>query len=369
MSESTAFKNYFNADMVRQLAGPIHEVYTAFKLEAFSKQATKGLNALELKDRSRKIAAALKDHLPGDYARAIDILIESLGPPLGEQAENLNDGFFYWPYADFVELYGLGHPEESMRANYEITRRFTAEFSIRPFIQEHPDYVMGLLEKWIHDADPHVRRLVSEGTRPRLPWGKQLKGFIDQPETCLPLLEQLKDDPSLYVRRSVANHLNDIGKDHPALVVKICRRWSKEKSPEVDWVIKHALRNHLKQGDPEALRLLGYGPVKVTAELSIEPRAIQVGEFVYLNLRLQSNDKGTKSLMVDYRVHFVRKGGKTGIKVFKWKTLGLQPGETIALKKKHSFKPVTTRVYYPGMHTIDVQVNGVVVAEADFELL
>lgn len=220
---ATRLKDLFGPEVPRRIASAIAAVHPAFPVDRFVRDALDGYDALELTPRARQIAAVLRRHLPADYEEAVGILIASLGP--ASEAPELTGmaSFFYAPHVYFVAEYGVAHWEASMHAQYELTQRFTAEFSIRAFLEHEPERTLALLKEWTSDPSPHVRRLVSEGTRPRLPWAPRLPRFQRDPSPVLELLELLKDDPSLYVRRSVANNLNDIGKDHPDLLVGIGR--------------------------------------------------------------------------------------------------------------------------------------------------
>lgn len=210
-------KNHFGPEIPKRIAGMISAVFPRFDAQAFLDEAFKGYEDLHLTPRGWQIARALRRHLPDDFAAAADILIASLGPKL-DRTEGLGMApFLYLPHVLFVAEYGLDHFELSMRAQYELTQRFTAEFGIRPFLVRYPEQTLARLTAWTGDPSVHVRRLVSEGTRPRLPWAPRLRAFQANPRPVLALLERLKDDPELYVCRSVANNLNDIGKDHPAL--------------------------------------------------------------------------------------------------------------------------------------------------------
>jgi len=214
-------------------------------------------------DRARHLARVMHEHLPGPYAKALGHLVKSFTPPITVDSQAGLEVFFYLPHSFFISEYGLDPANNggrdpldvSLQAQYELTRRFTAEFSIRPFLIQRQDETLKRLKKWVRDPDPQVRRWTSEGTRPRLPWGLRLAAFVDDPSPTIPFLEALKDDPELYVRRSVANHLGDIGKDHPDLAFEICRSWLKGASPERKWLIRHAVRYHAKRGHPEALEL------------------------------------------------------------------------------------------------------------------
>ncbi len=245
------------------LAHNVRLVAPGFDEEAFRRSARKGLKPLAILDRGHHLARALRTHLPRRYEEAIEILLRSLTPPLTATAGMGLGVFFYLPHVSFVAAFGLDAEhnggrdpfEVSMRAQYELTRRFSAEYSMRPFLIRWPERTIGRLLLWTRDSDPHVRRLCSEGSRPRLPWARRIPALIEDPRPVLPILEALKDDSELYVRRSVANHIGDIAKDHPALAFDLCGRWLAGASAERKWLIRHAVRHPAKQGVPAALRL------------------------------------------------------------------------------------------------------------------
>jgi len=245
------------------LAHNLKQVHPRFDAQAFGQTARDGLAPLAILQRGHHIARALRQHLPSNYTQAIDILLRSLTRPIIETDGLGLGGFFYLPHVSFIAAYGLD-PEHnegldpfdtSMQAQYEITRRFTAEFSIRPYLIRWPERTLARLQTWTRDPDPHVRRLCSEGTRPRLPWAMRIPAFVKDPRPVLPILETLKDDADLYVRRSVANHVGDIAKDHPDLAFEICERWLQGASTERKWLIRHAVRHPAKKGVQAALSL------------------------------------------------------------------------------------------------------------------
>ncbi len=263
IQKGTPLKHLLGPEAVACLAANIALVHPEFDGNSFDRAALHGLEPLGLMERGHKLARDLRAHLPDSYARAIDILLDSLTPPLTD-TENIGlEVFFYLPHVAFVAAYGLdpaGNQGEdpfeiSMRAQYELTRRFSAEFSIRPFLIQHQERTLAHLSEWLPDPDPHVRRLCSEGTRPRLPWARRIPAFVADPRPVLPILETLKDDSSLYVRRSVANHIGDIAKDHPDLAFELCEGWLAGASSERKWLIRHALRHPAKKGNKVALRL------------------------------------------------------------------------------------------------------------------
>lgn len=259
--KGSTLSTLLDREAVDCLAHNISSVFPLFKAEKFRLKAMNGLSSMGILQRGQHIASALREHLPARYADAVAVLIRSLTPPLTKTIDNGLGVFFYLPHVRFVAEYGLDARhnggkdpfETSMRAQHELTRRFSAEFSIRPFLIRQQDRTLARLVKWTRDKDPHVRRLCSEGTRPRLPWAQRIPAFVKDPRPALPLLETLKDDPDLYVRRSVANHIGDIAKDHPALAFDICERWLKGAPAERKWLIRHAVRHPARKGVKSAL--------------------------------------------------------------------------------------------------------------------
>lgn len=263
ITKGVGLQSLLDREAIECLAHNLRRVDAAFDAKAFEETARRGLQPLSILQRGQHLAQALREHLPRRYDQAVEQLLRSLTPPLSA-TEDLGLGvFFYLPHVCFVATYGLDPAhnegtdpfEVSMRAQYEITQRFSAEFSIRPFLIRWPDRTLARLQEWTRDPSAHVRRLCSEGTRPRLPWACRIPAFVKDPRPALPLLEQLKDDPDLYVRRSVANHVGDIAKDHPELAFQLCEKWVKGASRERRWLIRHALRHPAKKGVKEALRI------------------------------------------------------------------------------------------------------------------
>ena len=240
---------------VEQLGYNLNFVHPEFDRNTFIEVAMDGLEPLSITQRGKHIGLAMAQFLPKDYDMAIDIVLRSLTPPLKETEGNGLATMFYMPHCHFVAEFGLNHFERSMEAQYELTKRFTCEFSIRPYINKEQDRTLDVLKNWMHDKNPHVRRLCSEGTRSRLPWATKIDAFVKDPSPVLPILEQLKDDPDLYVRRSVANHIGDIAKDHTELALDICERWAKGANKELKWVIRHAVRNLVKKENKRAIEL------------------------------------------------------------------------------------------------------------------
>jgi 3-methyladenine DNA glycosylase AlkC len=365
-------KGFFSPSLVRRLAGDLVRVHPAFDGPAFVADASRGLGRLELLDRGRHIARALARHLPQSYPDAIAVLLASLGPE-HESDELLGAGlgpFFYYPHTLFVAEHGLGHFDLSMRAQVELTKRFSAEGSIRPYIAAEPERTFTVLRRWTGDVNPHVRRLVSEGTRLRLPWAARVPWLDQRPERVLALLELLKDDTSTMVRRSVANNLNDLGKHHPQLLLRTCTAWLRGASTERRALVEHALRTAVKRGEPGALRLLGFGDAARIAveDVHFAPARVAIGGRVRLDFTLRSRARTPQDLLVDVAVHFVKARGETSAKVFKVKRVTLPPGGQIALGATFSLAVHTTRVPRPGQHAVDVIVNGQTFAAGAFQV-
>jgi 3-methyladenine DNA glycosylase AlkC len=365
-------KGFFSPALVRRLAADLARAHPRFPAPRFVKLASAGLARLELLDRGRHIARALAACLPPSYPDAVDVLLRSLGPEHATE-ELLGVGmapFFYYPHTLFVAERGLEHFDLSMRAQYELTKRFSAEGSIRPYIAADPERTLAVLRKWTRDRNAHVRRLVSEGTRLRLPWAGRVPWLDAHPERVLELLELLKDDPSTLVRRSVANNLNDLGKVHPRLLIETCTAWLRRATPERRALVEHALRSAVKRGHADALRLLGFGskPAVAIENVSLEPSRVAIGGRVVMTFTLRSRSREPQDLLVDVAVHFVKARGPAAPKVFKTGRVTLAPGARAAFKASFSLAVHTTRKPRPGKHRVDVLVNGRATRAGSFEV-
>lgn len=352
-------KTFFNPRLAERLGAALHAAWPAFPREAFVREASAGLEAHELLGRARHLRDAMHRALPRDYPAAVDVLVRSLGPAQ-ERTEGWGmEVFFYLPHVLYVAEHGVEHFEESMRAQYALTQRFTAEFSIRAFLERYPERTLARLREWAVDPSAHVRRLVSEGTRPRLPWAPRLRAFQKDPKPVLALLELLKDDPEEYVRRSVANNLNDIGKDHPALLVRVAKAWMKDAPPGRERLIRHALRSAVKRGESDALEVLGAKkPSGIEVRATALPRRAPLGGKVDVRFEVANRSRQSQKLVVDLAVHFLKASGEARPKVFKVRALTLGPGQTEELGRRVSFEQLTTRRHYPGPHRFEVMVNG-----------
>jgi len=370
------FKELFNRPLVLDLAAHIKRRWKDFNDKAFVTAALKDFKDLEMKARANQIATALGAYLPRDVPRALKLLLSTLRP-LDKAGDPVKDakkglaGMVIWPMGDYVARHGVMHVNESLAALRELTIRSTAEFAIRPFLARDQKKTLAVMKAWAKDKNHHVRRLASEGSRPRLPWGLQLKAFVKDPAPILPILETLKDDPSEYVRRSVANSLNDIAKDHADLVAGIVAKWMKGAKKERTRLVRHACRSLIKAGHGKTLAALGFSakPDVALKTFTLDTPTVKFGTHAAFAVELSSTGKAPQNIVLDYVIHHQKKNGETTPKVFKWKTLTLKPGDTVKLDRKHALKSITTRTYHPGRHRVDVTVNGQVLAGGDFELL
>ncbi len=371
MAEQALMKEGLNAAAITHLAQVLQRAWPAFPAEDFIRLCCQPLEQLELKQRIRHVIQVLQQTLPAEFEGAVPVLEAFARHWQPADSTSPLRGFPVWPVIDYVAEAGLHQPELALPLLKTLTPLFSAEFAIRPFILAHPELSYRFLHQWLEDDNPHVRRLVSEGTRPRLPWGQQLKPLISEPTPNLPLLNALVDDDSDYVRRSVANHLNDIAKDHPLWVVDCCRRWQSEADSgnrqRRDWVIRHATRTLVKQGLPEVFQLLGYEAEPALAvELSSVTEQLTLGDTLAFNLTLTPQKAGAQKLVVDYVIHHVKANGALSPKVFKLKNLVLT--QPLELSKQHAIRAITTRRYYSGQHLLQILVNGRVMAEQSFRL-
>ncbi|MGC4397945.1 DNA alkylation repair protein [Hydrogenophaga crocea] len=375
------FKNLINPATARHAALHLRRHWRGFDAPRFEALVSEGLDALEFKARALRWADALQATLPDDFDRACGLIEAALAPPLAIDADGepvglqgaLHPegiaGWALWGTGEWVARQGQAQPERALQCLHAITQRFTGEFAIRPFIHQQPEAVWPVLQRWTRDPSAHVRRLASEGSRPRLPWGLRLQALVIDPSPTLPLLRALQDDPSAYVRRSVANHLNDIAKDHPGLVAEWVREHRARAGAQREALLRHASRGLIKAGHAPTLAAWGLSQgLQGEATLAIAPARVAVGGAVALQATLRSNARAPQTLVVDYAVHHVKANGASAPKVFKGWKLELAPGEVRALQKSHSLREVTTRRLYPGRHAVDLLVNGVAVASAAFEL-
>lgn len=357
-----ALKEIFNSEKLRHIADQTKAVHPPFDVSAFMTLATTNLEALGIMQRMRQVATSLHATLPGDYARNIEILTAA--------APGIGNGFASISLPEYVALYGLDDFDLSMQALQYFTRFGSSEFAIRHFLQKDIARTLAVMETWSRHENEHVRRLASEGCRPRLPWSFQLKPLIDDPSPVTAILDTMKADEALYVRKSVANHLNDITKDNPAFVLALIDTWPKD-NPHTRWITRQALRTLIKKGDAAALSHLGaHEEAQIAlAAFQVSPEKIVLGNPVRISASFTSTAKSPQKLVIDYAVHYVKKSGDASAKVFKWKEIELQPGETCVLSISRAMRDFTTRKHYAGVHKVDLMINGRLAAEAFFELL
>lgn len=364
-------KSGLSTDAVLRICTVLADIIDDFPQQQFRDEALQELEHLELKQRVDYLIAVLAHYLPEDFHETAEILLQVKQQwDWGDESDALS-GFAAWPLIDYVAVYGLEQPEVSLDILRSLTSLFSAEFAIRPFIEQHFELTYTVLLQWSSNPDEHVRRLASEGIRPRLPWGKRLVALCEHPDAIFPILEQLKDDPSLYVRKSVANNLNDIAKDNPDKVIALCQQWLKDAPSARQWIIRHGLRSLIKQGREEVFPLLGYSE---KAQLTIhsfelKSKTVSLGESLEVDLSLSSSLNQIQKLVVDYKIHHVKANGSTTSKVFKWKNITLHTGQMLSLNKRHPFKLMTTRRYYSGEHTIELLINGKPFHSETFELV
>lgn len=364
------FKNELSPDRVRQIGFALRRAYPSFPLPRFNKGLATALDALELKQRVIHIAGRIEACLPDDPRVMFPILTRSLAGD-GTDAGGLR-GFLVWPLTEIVARKGLSHHAESMRALREMTIRSTSEFAIRPFLRVNPAQTLEQLHTWCRDPNEHVRRLVSEGSRPMLPWGGNLKEFLHAPFPTLRLLEKLYQDESAYVRLSVANHLNDLSKCQPDLVLKTLRAWRRASgdSPAFAKLSRHACRTMIKQGCTGALLFHGFSkPEQLDVHgLRLGRKRLALGESLPYELCVTNRSESEASVLFDYAIHFQKANGSLSPKVFKGRKRTLAPGETWLIKGSHPLVPVTTRVYHSGLQRFEPRVNGMHSAAIDFTL-
>lgn len=369
MAEAMQLRDVFNLRVVGELGERISQAFPGFQRDLYSQRIAAHLEAGSFNQRMELITRTLRDLLPQDFTQAVEILIAALGPELSAAQLEGYDNFIILPLCKFVSDYGMAHFDLSMRALHEMTRRFSAEFAIRPFLMSRQAETLAVLGQWVKDPNCHVRRLVSEGTRPRLPLGSRLPAFQKDPTPVLALLDQLMTDAELYVRRSVANNLNDISKDNPDRVVAFLSRWRTKATPEIIWIIKHSMRTLIKQGHPGALELVGVAPPKIAVQnFTLSTDRIVLGQTIDFRFELLSEDLRAQKVIVDYQVHFMKKNGKMAPKVFKLTQKTLHPGERLYIAKSQSFEKINTRTYYQGEHMLVLQINGVSFGQKSFFL-
>ena len=355
---SEPLKNLYSIELLESVSAQLQHHYPSFdRLGFIAYVMDDEWQHRELKQRMTHIAAALHHFLPMPYSKALTLLM----------AISIRfTGFEYMFFPDFVERYGLGHYQDSIIALEHFTEYASSEYAVRPFIKHYPDQMMAQMMIWAKSDNHHLRRLASEGCRPRLPWAMALADFKQHPAAILPILEQLKNDDSEYVRRSVANNLNDISKDNPAIVIDIAQHWFGEH-PQTNWLVKHACRTLLKQGQPEIMQLFGLVKPEHIAisHFSVQP-SVKMGGKVTFSFMLVS-ELALGRVRIEYALGFVKKNKQLFKKVFKISEADIKT-HTKTVTKSHSFKKISTRTYYEGNHSLSIIVNGHEIAHKMFVL-
>lgn len=360
-TENPALKEIFNEARFRQAAREVKAVYPAFDTRRFLKLALADMETLSLMQRLRRMTHALRATLPGEYTQALDIL-RALAPTMAP-------GFSTLVLPDYVGQYGQDHFELSMDALKYFTGFGSSEFAVREFLRHDLKRALAIMKVWSRDESDAVRRLASEGSRPRLPWSFRLDAITADPALTAPILENLRADPSLYVRKSVANHLNDVTKVHPDWVLDRLTTWPID-NPHTAWIAKRALRSLIKEGNSRALALIGAGgtPDVRLSKFVVSPSQVALGERITLSFDLASKSTESQRLVIDYRMHYVKKSGATAAKVFKLKELTLAGGARVSIERTQNIRDFTTRVHYAGRHDVEILVNGVCLAKGYFDL-
>lgn len=364
------FKNEFSYQNALRIASALARVSPDFLSATFRRGLETALAPLELKQRMHLLADRIEASLPLAPPQLFPVLIRTLAK---DQADSQGlRGFIVWPLSEIVARRGLDFFDDAMPALREMTNRFTSEFAIRPFLRAHPQRTLLQLQAWCSHPDPHVRRLVSEGSRPLLPWGERLPEIMANPALTLGLLERLHRDSSPYVRLSVSNHLNDFSKNHPELVLETLTRWQKKAPvcPDLAKISRHACRTLIKQGHPTALALHGYGSaesLKLT-ECTLIDSTIPLGGSLGYRMIVKNQSRQDVRVLFDYAILHRKANGSLTPKVFKGRSRILAAGETLKIEGKHSFKKVTTRVYHPGIHRFEPRLNGKAFPPVDFLL-
>ena len=366
------FKNTYNPTLVKGMAGHLARVSSDFDPDTFLQMALAGLEDLEMLARAEQISLAIDAAFPGGLGLKRDAMVAALHPRVDMELSEMGiddagiSGWAVEPMARVVARHGLNDPEPNLQALREMTMRFSSEFAVRPFFRDHPELTMTTAMRWAKDENVHVRRLASEGSRPLLPWGIKLQGFVKDPSPLIPLLTALRDDRQEYVRRSVANNLNDIAKHQPDLVAELAKDWLNGASGARQKLVKHACRTLIKQGHAGALEAFGFLPPQLEGVSLTAPDLVKLGD--QMPIEFEFTTKTDQELLVDYVLHFLRANGKLSPKVFKWTEISATAGQAVRLCKSHPYKVVTTRKDYAGVQKLGVQVNGETVAEVPFEL-
>lgn len=354
-------KDIFDRPWLDELGRALARRHPAFDRAGFVSQVlAPPWPDLELKQRMRCISQAARRHLPDDYRQALAVWLAAAPEFSGLPA---------MVFPDLVEAHGQDDWDASVPALRQLTRYSSSEFAVRPFLRTDLPRMMAAMEDFSQDHDEHVRRLASEGSRPRLPWAMQVPALRADPSPVLPILARLRADPSETVRRSVANNLNDIAKDHPERVLELTERWLGEGAA-TDRLLKHGCRTLLKRGSVRALRLFGFDEPAGVRVLDLAPRRrrLRVGETLEFTFTLVHEAAAPARVRLEVAVDYVKARGRTGRKIFKISERDLAPGRH-PMTRRQAFRDLSTRRHYPGRHRVTLRVNGVDRGGFDLELL
>lgn len=362
-------KEIYSDSFYNNFADVVIEVLPAFDKKKFKQLIfNENWQNKELKERMRHTSLVLGHFFPKDFEKAADLIEKIITKLRQKKITETSIEFMFFP--DYIETYGIEQYDVSVRLIEFVTQFTSCEYAVRPFIMKYGDKMISQMHQWSMHEDHHVRRLASEGIRPRLPWAIALPTLKKNPAAILPILGNLKNDPSAYVRRSVANNLNDIAKDHPEVVIKIAREW-KGVSKETDALIKHASRTLLKKGNKEILRYYGLHD-NTNLEISnfkITTPRVKTGSHLTFSFEVKNRSKKTKNVRLEYAIYFLLQNGRHYKKVFKISERQISGNDKIRIEKRHSFKPITTRRHYKGQHQVSVIINGQERKNGKFELV
>lgn len=351
-------KNQIDIQLIKQIAHGLNELDPSFCVNSFVQKTKMNWEKRELKERIYQISENLNLSLKGDFKEKTHLL-KSVAPKIS--------GLGALVFPDFIGRFGLNEDWKTcMQALEYFTPFFSSEFGVRPFMILNQARMLRQMEEWTKHDNHHVRRLASEGARPRLPWATKIASLIKNPAPILPILEKLKDDESLYVRKSVANSLNDISKDHRELALSIGRKWH-GSSQRTDWVVKHGLRTLIKKGQPDALSLFGLNKLNrfFILHLKLDRAQISIGETVHFSFVAINSSPKSQLVRLEYFIYFTRKNGTLSKKIFKISEKILAPGEH-KISRRHEMKTMTTRKIYPGRHKIEIVANGLPLCSQEF---
>ena len=362
-------KNIYHPEFIEEFSTSMKEIVPSFSGEAFLEDVFQDKwDSKELKERMRHIAVVLNKHLSGEFSKDVEAILLLIAHLQKKGVKEQSIEYMFLP--DFIELYGLNDFNLSVDAFEEITKFTSCEFAVRPFILKYPEKMIKQMLKWSNHEHPSVRRLASEGARPRLPWAMAIPALKQDPSEIIPILENLKHDDSETVRRSVANNLNDISKDHASLVLELVGSWQ-GVTKETDALIKHASRTLLKQGNIKAMRLFGFGDIAhiEIANFRVLTPVVKVGESLLFAFNLKNTNLSNSNIRLEYGLYYQKANGSLSRKVFKISEKNYHYNQSVEIERKQSFKVITTRKYYSGKHQVSIIINGVELKKLDFELI